>query len=300
MGDNLSIRVRFRVLAHAATTRAAGRLGYELHRVNDFYSPLPDVTKLREGLWDVPGPLPGIDLRVEDAFALLEHELAPFLGEFSGPKGPLASGYELSNGFYSAVDSEVLYAIVRWRQPAQVIELGSGNSSRVIAHALERNRADGRAAEYRVYDPYPFYGGGQVPAPASADVRPLSATEVPLADIEGLERGDVLFVDTTHTVKTGGDVVRIVLELLPALRPGVVVHFHDIFLPYEYPRTWVLELRRAWAEQYLLQAFLAYNSGFEVLMPCHATSRSDPSRLRRSIPSAHPGVAPGAFWIQRT
>jgi hypothetical protein len=100
-------------------------------------------------------------------------------------------------------------------------------------------------------------------------------------------------------VKTGGDVVRIVLEVLPVLRPGVLVHFHDVFLPYEYPRAWVFELRRAWGEQYLLQAFLAYNEEFEVLMPCHALSRAEPERSSQLISSFGPEVARGAFWIRR-
>src|SRR5581483_11082477 len=91
--------------------------------------------------------------------------------------------------------------------------------------------------------------------------------------ITGLGLGDVLFVDTTHTVKTGGDVTRIVLEFLPRLAPGVLVHLHDIFLPYEYPREWVVQERRAYAEQYLLQAFLAFNPTYEVVFPAHAVTR---------------------------
>ena len=288
-----------RSLAHAVTSWSARRLGYDLRRSDDFYSPLPELESLPDELWREPATMHGIDLGIDRALDLLEGELRAFLEEFSGPRGPLAGGYQMPNSFYGSLDSAVLHAIVRWRRPARVVELGSGNSSLLIAHALECNRADGFETRYQIFDPFPFHGGGRVPAPASAEVSAVAAQRVPLAAFEELGESDVLFVDTTHTVKTGGDVTRIVLEVLPALRPGVTVHFHDVFLPYEYPRSWLMELQRAWAEQYLLQAFLAYNAGVEVVMPCHAVSRSDPERVARII-APDGGIAPpAAFWIQR-
>ncbi|MGZ4173973.1 MAG: hypothetical protein ACXVQR_05795 [Solirubrobacteraceae bacterium] len=101
----------------------------------------------------------------------------------------------------------------------------------------------------------------------------MPAEDVDASEITALGRDDVLFVDTTHTVKSGGDVTRIVLDLLPLVASGVLVHFHDIFLPYGYPSAWVLEERRAWAEQYLLQAFLAFKAAFEVVFPAYAVVR---------------------------
>jgi len=90
-----------------------------------------------------------------------------------------------------------------------------------------------------------------------------------------------------------------VLDALPSLAPGVLVHFHDVFLPYEYPRHWVVELRLAWAEQYLLQAFLAFNDDFEVVLPLHALARRRTAEAARLIPSLTPESAPGAFWVRR-
>ena len=92
----------------------------------------------------------------------------------------------------------------------------------------------------------------------------------------------------------------ILLEVLPRLAPGVYVHFHDIFLPYEYPREWVVTKRRAWAEQYMLHAFLAYNREFEVVLPVHALARAHLDVVRRHVPSwGGGGTGPGAFWIRR-
>jgi hypothetical protein len=133
-------------------------------------------------------------------------------------------------------------------------------------------------------------------------VHPIAAQDLDPDVVRALGHNDVLFVDTTHTVKTGGDVVHIVLEMLPRLASGVYVHFHDIFLPDEYPREWVVQRRRAWAEQYLLQAFLAFNSAFEVVLPLHALTRRQPELARETIPSfaRTRGTGPGAFWIRRT
>jgi hypothetical protein len=145
----------------------------------------------------------------------------------------------------------------------------------------------------------------------------------PLQDLElslflELDRNDILFIDSSHVVKIGGDVVYEYLDILPRLRLGVVVHIHDIFLPDEYPKQWVLGEHKFWTEQYLLQAFLAFNSCFEVIWASSFMSSSDKERLERAIPSwknsytrlpRHlrntltrdgQNVWPVSFWIQRT
>ena len=102
--------------------------------------------------------------------------------------------------------------------------------------------------------------------PAPSRLEPTSATDLPLELFSELGAGDILFVDTTHVVRLAGDVNFVVLDVLPRLQEGVIVHFHDIFLPWEYPRPWLTEMGYYWTEQYLLQAFLAYNREFEVLV----------------------------------
>jgi hypothetical protein len=114
-----------------------------------------------------------------------------------------------------------------------------------------------------------------------------------------LESGDVLFVDTTHVVKLGSDVNHIVLQILPRLKPGVIVHVHDIFIPYEYPRQWPEKFGLFWNEQYLVHAFLAMNPGYEILFSVSALHRDRTDALRAMVPSAIPGGGSG-FWIRRT
>ena len=202
------------------------------------------------------------------------------------------------NPSYPAVDSAVLHAIVRGTKPRRIVELGSGHSTLVTAEACLANEREGAPVDYRAYDPFPSV---VAPGPAGSErARACTrAEELPLALFEELAEDDLLVVDTTHTVKTGGDVNHIVLDVLPRLRPGVLVHFHDIFLPWEYPRVWAEDYGLYWAEQYLLQAFLSMNEGFEVVCALYALSREEPERLRELVPAWREGTVPGAFWIRR-
>src|SRR5690606_8620162 len=99
---------------------------------------------------------------------------------------------------------------------------------------------------------------------------------VPLAVFEELNAGDMLFIDSTHVAKTGSDVNYILFEILPRLKSGVLIHFHDIFYPFEYPRDWVFNGRN-WNEVYFLKAFLMYNTTFEIKLFSHYLHKHHPN-----------------------
>jgi hypothetical protein len=268
---------------------------------HDYYSPVPDLSLLPDDIWERRSTMGGVELQVDRAMSLVETELAPFISELEIPAdGPLPPGqFFLHNENYEAVDAELLYGMVRARKPRRVLELGSGYSTLLIGSASRRNIEEGREAEHLAFDPFPRAQiFGDAPPPPTR-FEPMPATEVPLDTFRDLEAGDFLFVDTTHTVKLGSDVNYLVLDVLPVLAPGVIVHFHDVFLPWEYPRTWFEDMRYYWAEQYLLQAFLAFNDAFEVLLPANAVAREHPDRLAAAIPSFSPKVTPGALWLIR-
>lgn len=279
----------------AFAKRIAESRGYELVP-HHFYSPLPDLEQLPESLWTEARPMVGVDLHTDSAIALIEQQLATYIREFEPPSD--RPGYQFVRSSYGPGDAEILYALIRHLQPSLVVELGSGASSHMIQAARMRNGI----GEHHLYDPYPF----SVPSSRAlgpvegAVVHPEPTERLDTAEIARmLNAGDVLFVDTTHTVKTGGDVDRIFVDLLPRLRSGVWVHVHDIFLPHEYPRAWVVDERRAWGEQYLLQAFLVFNEEFRVEIPLYAVARAHAERLAAVVPSFSPGIAPGAFWLSR-
>lgn len=275
------------------------RLGYDLVQ-RHYYSPIPDLESLSAEVWSRESELAGLRFDPSAGLTFLETELRGHLAEYTPPRSPSNNPREfyLNNGFYESVDAELLYAMVRRFEPERIVELGSGMSTLVIADARSAESGSGQG-HHVVYDPYPR-GDLAREITQVAELRPASATDVPAAVFDDLRSGDLLFVDTTHTVKVGSDVNRIILDVLPKLNAGVIVHFHDIFLPWEYPRDLLAERSFFWAEQYLLQAFLSFNREFEILVSAHSLQRMFPDALSQLIPSATPEARPSAFWIRRT
>jgi hypothetical protein len=178
-----------------------------------------------------------------------------------------------------------------------MIEVGCGWSSLVSARV--NRECLGGAMDFSCIEPYP-------PDFLSEEVdgitRLIATTvqEVPVERFLELQARDVLFIDTSHAVKTGGDVAYLYHQVIPRLAEGVVIHIHDIFLPWDYPQEWVL-VGRAWNEQYLVQSFLAFNNSFEIVLSVAWMSHFHPEVLASAIPG-FPASTPdggGSFWIRR-
>jgi Methyltransferase domain len=282
------------VKAYALIRRVAERVGLQLV-LKTYYSPIPDLSALPEGIWEDRDPMRGIALDLDVQIEHLQGRMAGLIAEFA----PASSGghaYEEFNASYPLPDARLLYAMVRDLQPASIVELGSGQTSRVIAQACVANATAGAQSRFHAYDPFPTAVDDTLPGLSTLHRTP--AQEVPEEVFADLSAGDILFVDTTHTVKIGSDVNRIILRILPLLAPGVVVHFHDICLPYEYPRYLFKDYALYWAEQYLLQAFLAMNPSFEVLYATDALCRDRRDEVIRAG-LATPDQSGSSFWIRR-
>jgi hypothetical protein len=130
-----------------------------------------------------------------------------------------------------------------------------------------------------------------------AEIIAAPLQDVPLARFDDLEANDILFVDSTHVAKTGSDVNRILFDILPRLKPGVHIHFHDMFYPFEYPKEWVYE-GRAWNEDYFVRAFLEFNDAFEIVLFGTYLIRFHRDWFARHMPLCleNPG---GALWMKR-
>jgi hypothetical protein len=283
------------IKAYRLLRAGAARVGFDVV-LKTFYSPIPEVNRLPTGWFDRAADMPGVDLRLDAQLERLVAELLEPMAEFTPPERPTADPhrYAVANPSYGRLDASVLYATVRALAPRRIVELGSGHSTLVTAEAIRKGGSDTRL---EVYDPYAAVVRPDLPGLTALHAVP--AQEVSLSVFDALGAGDILFVDTTHTVKAGSDVNRIVLEVLPRLASGVVVHLHDIFIPFEYPRVWLEDFGLYWSEQYLVQAFLAMNPGYEVLWASAALARLRQPALAKALP---PGVPPedgSAFWIRR-
>ncbi|HEX3052927.1 MAG TPA: class I SAM-dependent methyltransferase, partial [Aggregatilineaceae bacterium] len=178
--------------------------------------------------------------------------------------------------------------------PSKIIELGSGFSTLVTAQAAKLKGC----TEMVAIEPYPSDILKQG-VPGLSKLIPARAQEIELDYFDQLGPNDILFVDTVHAVKTGGDVNYLFLEVFPRLRPGVIVHIHDIFLPYEYPKIWLRTRKVFWSEQYLLHAFLICNREFEVLFGSHYMTSKYQELARATFPEVPNGWQGGSFWMRR-
>jgi hypothetical protein len=273
------------------------RHGFHVTPVH-FYQPIPDTGCLPETLWNRPSELAGINMNHPMQLDLLRNHFPKFRDEYEQfPTRPTENpaGFYLNNHLFDGADALVAYCMVRHFQPRLVIEVGSGFSSLVLGQAVAKNNNN---ASLICIEPFPreFLKNG---FPGLQSLIESKVQDMDLDFFLQLAAGDILFIDSSHTVKIGGDVNYLFLEVLPRLRPGVLVHIHDIFLPFEYRRDWVKEEHRFWTEQYLLQAFLTFNSEFEVLMANSYLNRYHQSDLKAAFPSL-PALGGGSFWMRRT
>lgn len=269
-----------------------------------YYSPLPDSRELarapRRGMvWpERERPTPGIDWNAPEQSRLAEVFAQQDRLLFADDESTDPTEYWASNDQYPALDAWVLEGILRYLRPRRMIEVGSGYSSLVSARVNREFLDD--SMRFTCIEPYPR-GFLQVGVPGISNLRVEEVQDTPLDLFETLGDGDVLFIDTSHTVKTGGDVAWIYGEILPRLRAGVVVHIHDAFIPGEYPEQWVLE-GWGWNEIYLIKAFLTFNSGYEVIFGVRWMLQNQPELIDRAFPgfSDHRDRSGGALWIRRS
>lgn len=166
------------------------------------------------------------------------------------------------NDFFHTSSAHILSHIIKTYNTNKIIEAGSGYSSAVMLDVNEKVRNN--KIQLTFIEPYPERLKSILKPEDNVDLRECKLQEVDLKFFKQLEKGDILFIDSSHVSKTGSDVNYIIFEILPVLNPGVIIHFHDVFYPFEYPKEWVYE-GRGWTENYILRAFLQYNEQFEIL-----------------------------------
>jgi predicted O-methyltransferase YrrM len=266
-----------------------------------FYSPIADLTQLGDAPWESPYDLTGIDMNTDSQLRLLEEDFPRFRTEYEQlphvpAEDPLA--FYLDNGMFSGTDALVLYCMIRRFQPERVVEVGSGFSSRLTLHALRRNGT----GHLVCIEPFPTNPGQhdlfREPIP-DLELLEQPVQNVDLSIFESLRADDVLFIDSSHVARIGGDVPFLYLRVLPRLAPGVIVHVHDISLPFEYRREWVEGHLRFWNEQYLLHAFLLFNTEWQVLFANTWMNAHYPDAMRRTFPTS-PWWGGGSFWMRRS
>jgi hypothetical protein len=266
-----------------------------------FYSALPSLAEVKRDekrIFDRSGKeVHGIDLREADQFALFDI-FASFYNDLPWSAERSESlRYFYDNPSYSYFDAIILYSFLRYLKPKRFIEVGSGYSSCVVLDTDDLF-LDGNI-EMTCVEPYPelLLSLLKDEDKERVKVRGERVQGIDLDVFRQLAAGDILFIDSTHVSKVGSDVNKLFFEVLPVLAKGVYIHIHDVFYPFEYPEGWIYE-GRAWTEDYVLRAFLQYNTTFQIEFFNNYLAHFHFEKLATAMPlfAKNPG---GSIWLKK-
>jgi hypothetical protein len=269
--------------------------------VGHFYSPIADpedISARMEQIWNQSDSMVGIDLNVEYQLSLLK-ELKPYVCEIDYPvEQPVDEPhtYFYKNDQFPCLDAEFLFTMLCHFKPRRIIEVGSGFSSLITADVNQRQFI--KDFKFSCIEPFPR----QFLLDGVDGIDELIVEKVENVDhsiFDNLESGDVLFIDSSHVSKVGSDVNHLYFEVIPRLKFGVIVHIHDIFLPDEYPKKWVIDEGRNWNEQYLLRSFLQFNESFEILWAAHFMGSRYQDEVVNTFPRCIELGKGGSMWLRR-
>jgi hypothetical protein len=276
---------------------------------NHFYQPVPDTRFIPKSLWDGKSEMIGVRMNDSLQLQLIQDFKSMFYDEYNQfPPTPLANGFSQpvalfysDNPFFGPVDAEFLYCMIRYLKPNKVIEVGSGYTTYLSAQAILVNQQkDGRLCDLIAIEPYPNKIL-QKGFPGLTSLKTNKLQEIPFNYFNILKENDILFIDSSHILNIGSDVAYLFLEILPRLNSGVYVHIHDIYLPYEYPRSMIFTEKKFYNEQYLLQSFLINNYQFEVVYVGYYLHKHYSHELKKAVPRYDPSShkKPVSFWIRK-
>ncbi len=272
------------------TRQIAERFGYNISKTSDYYSPLPTESIIKRNVhrWNKVSSMDGIEYDIDLYKTLLKELVSKYWAEC---KALPDYRENTSIGFgpgYTELDALILYMMIRNVKPKRYLEVGSGLSTYYSSLAAKENAKNGNPMKIKCIEPYPFEKLYSI-----QDIE-LIQDEVQNTEKElflELEANDILFIDSSHVLKIDGDVPFLYLEVLPILRKGVIVHIHDVPFPYNTPypaEQWVIGKTRYWPvywnEAMVVQAFLAFNKSYEILMSAPLIRYYDEGFLRNTVP----------------
>jgi hypothetical protein len=269
-----------------------GLFGFNIVKTADYYSVLPVLSEIEStrARWEKPSALTGVDIDV----AALEKKLGTLADNWEDEFIRVTGDY-LANtrkGFgpgYPYFDARTLYFMLREHKPKRYLEIGSGLSTYYTSLAAKQNAAEGSPLQITCIEPYPFDA---------------------LRTIDGFELVEGFVQDVPlERLKIDSDVAFLFMEALPRVKPGVYVHIHDVHFPFNHPLPadyWLFGERWPvyWQEVMVVQAFLAFNESFEVLLSTPMVRHHDEpfltGRFADYTPVAKDPNPPSSLWLKRT
>ena len=264
-----------------------------------YYSPTPHRSEVREYASRdlIKSEMLDIQLNEEKQKKLLQN-FSQFYNDlpFSEEKKD-SCRYFYQNSFFKYSDAIFLYSFLRENKPRRIVEVGSGFSSAVILDTVENFFEE--KPELIFIEPDLARLKGLL---REKDLNNITVIEKKLQAVSHslfskLNRGDLLFIDSSHVVKYGSDLHWLFFEVLPFLPSGVFVHFHDIFFPFIYPQEWT-EKGIYWNESYFLRAFLAYNSAWEIYFFTNFVTNTFKDYIASNFPLCNKNLG-ASLYIQK-
>lgn len=284
-------------------------IGVNVAKMGDYYSTLPNLRELErtQHQWDRPSALTGLRFDATEQQRLLADLADLWEDDYLATTGDFVenAGRGFGPGFPS-LDARVLYYMLRQHKPRRYLEVGSGLSTYYASMAAARNAAEGSPLAITCIEPYPY---GALSTIDGLTLQEQLVQDVPVEFFDQLEAGDVLFIDSSHALNVGSDVTYLLLEVLPRVKPGVLVHIHDVPFPFNTPfpsRTWILGERWPvfWNEAMAVQAFLAFNDSFDITFSTSLVRDLDEGFLEKRFDDYTPWrqdrYPAASLWLRRT
>ena len=264
---------------------------------NHFYEPLFDDRFISNPL-DKERHLPGIDFNIKSQINLLDQ--LSFADELVSlnlkNKSKGIDSFYINNGSFESGDADFLYQMIRYIKPHKIVEIGSGDSTKIARLALKKNKKESLGEyEHICIEPY-----------GAPWLEELEGTKIIRELVEDckfdwaneLKSGDLLFIDSSHVIRPQGDVLKEYLEIIPELKPGVFVHIHDIFTPRDYKKAWIVDEVKFWNEQYLLEALLTNTERYEVIAALNFLKNNYYEKVSQVCPYLTKEREPASFYFR--
>lgn len=248
-----------------------------------YYVPIADINDLARtrDKWAKRSKMAGIKMNLEEQVRFLHHSILPFQPEYIGGTTYLEGSQGGFGPGYGFIEAQAYHGVLRWLKPRRVVEIGSGVSTYCAIEAAKLNtRETGRPPEIICIEPNPT---AFIQASRDIQLVPTRAEEVPTEFFESLGEGDLLFIDSSHAVRPGGDVIYLYCEILPRLRTGLVVHIHDVYFPFTYQNDLLSSLFQ-WSETCMLQTLLVNNERLKILLCMSMLHYERPDELLKVFP----------------
>ena len=263
--------------------------------IKNYYEPQFDFDNLKSDLKKKRN-LPGVDLNTKNQLNLLKKfEYKQELIDLNLDNKNSNINFNIDNNFFERGDAEIYYQIIRFFKPKKIVEIGSGQSTLISLEAIKKNKLENNSsAKLICIEPYENDWLENL----GIEVMRKKIEDVDLDLCKNLEANDILFIDSSHIIRPQGDILKEFLEILPVLKPGVIIHIHDIYTPRDYPERWLKKENRFYNEQYLVEAMLDNSKRYSVLLALNFLKNDYFVELKKHCPYLIDSTEPGSFYLR--